>query len=172
MTGLTDVRDRTLTMLRAVGVEPDPKQMRTIEKYVRWVDEQIATAHIDGRVMDREVARGHEMTVTNDPIHGTEWTVACHEPVGAVCRLVCDDPGCETWPTVHRDERGPHHLVTTLADPPIRHDMVDAGYCNATEWLTNDDAGIEELGTSPEFEVGRFPIRITWDGDGYRWEHA
>ena len=62
MTGLTDVRDRTLTMLRALGIEPDRKQMRTVEKYVRWVDEQISTAHIDGRVMDREVARGHEMT--------------------------------------------------------------------------------------------------------------
>ena len=33
MTGLTDVRDRTLTMLRALGIEPDPKQMRTVEKY-------------------------------------------------------------------------------------------------------------------------------------------
>ena len=33
MTGLTDVRDRTLTMLRALGVEPDRKQMRTVEKY-------------------------------------------------------------------------------------------------------------------------------------------
>ena len=28
MTGLTDVRDSTLTMLRAVGIEPDPKQRR------------------------------------------------------------------------------------------------------------------------------------------------
>lgn len=29
MTGLTDIRDRTLVMLRALGVEPDGKQMRT-----------------------------------------------------------------------------------------------------------------------------------------------
>ena len=81
MTGLTDVRDRTLTMLRAVGIEPDRKQMRTVEKYVRWVDGQISTAHIDGRVMDREVARGHEMTVTHNPIHGTEYTVVTLELV-------------------------------------------------------------------------------------------
>ena len=33
MTGLTDVRDRTLTMLRDLGIEPDRKQMRTVEKY-------------------------------------------------------------------------------------------------------------------------------------------
>ena len=37
MTGLTDIRDRTLVMLRALGVEPDAKQMRTVEKYARWV---------------------------------------------------------------------------------------------------------------------------------------
>ena len=28
MTGLTDIRDRTLVMLRALGVEPDVRQMR------------------------------------------------------------------------------------------------------------------------------------------------
>ena len=32
MTCLTDVRDRTLTMLRALGIEPDRKQMRTDRK--------------------------------------------------------------------------------------------------------------------------------------------
>ena len=110
MTGLTDVRDRTLTMLRAVGVEPDRKQMRTVEKYVRWVDGQISTAHIDGRVMDREVARGHEMTVTHDPyMGGAEYTVTCHEREGADCRLVCEQ-GCDEWSTVRRDEHGPFHL--------------------------------------------------------------
>lgn len=73
MTGLTDVRDRTLTMLRALGIEPDRKQMRTVEKYVRWVDGQISTAR---------------------------------------------------------------------------------------------------TGVSPAFEVGRFPIRVSWTGDGYGWEKA
>ena len=66
MTGLTDVRDRTLTMLRALGVEPDVRQMRTVEKYARWVDQQVSEAHIDGRAMDREIAGGHEMVVTHD----------------------------------------------------------------------------------------------------------
>ena len=60
MTGLTDTRDRTLVMLRALGVEPDGKQMRIVEKYVRWVDEQISTAHIDGRAMDREIGRARD----------------------------------------------------------------------------------------------------------------
>ena len=61
MTGLTDIRDRTLVMLRALGVEPDVKQMRTVEKYVRWVDQQVSEAHIDGRAMDREIAGGHRL---------------------------------------------------------------------------------------------------------------
>ena len=173
MTGLTDVRDRTLTMLRAVGVEPDPKQMRTIEKYVRWVDGQISTAHIDGRVMDREVARGHEMTVTHGPrMGGAEYTVTCLEREGAGCRLVCEQ-GCDEWSTVRRDEHGPFHLVNDdPADEPVQHRMTDAGQCSVVDWLRNDDAGISDLGVSPAFEVGRFPIRPVWTGHSYGWEKA
>jgi hypothetical protein len=173
MTGLTDVRDRTLTMLRALGIEPDRKQMRTVEKYVRWVDGQIIAAHIDGRAMDRDIARGHEMTVTHDPyMGGTEYTVTCHEPSGADCRLVCAE-GCAEWSEVKRDSTGPHHLVNAdPTDEAVRHRMVDAGHCNAAEWLTNGDAGIADLGVSPAFEVGRFPIRPVWTGHSYVWEKA
>ena len=174
MTGLTDVRDRTLTMLRALGVEPDPKQMRTVEKYVRWVDGQISTAHIDGRVMDREVARGHEMTVTHDPrMGGAEYTVTCHEREGAGCRLVCEQ-GCDEWPTVRRDEHGPFHLVNDYpADEPVQHRMTDNGQCLVVDWLRNDDAGIADLGPGGYgFEIARFPVRVSWTGDGYRWEKA
>ena len=173
MTGLTDVRDRTLTMLRAVGIEPDPKQMRTIEKYVRWVDGQISTAHIDGRVMDREVARGHEMTVTHGPrMGGAEYTVTCLEREGAGCRLVCEQ-GCDEWSTVRRDEHGPFHLVNDdPADEPVRHRMTDNGECNAVDWLRNDDAGIADLGPGSGFEIARFPVRVSWTGYGYGWERA
>ena len=173
MTCLTDVRDRTLTMLRALGIEPDPKQMRTVEKYVRWVDEQISTAHIDGRVMDREVARGHEMTVTHDPrMGGAEYTATCHEREGAGCRLVCEQ-GCDEWSTVRRDEHGPFHLVNDdPADEPVRHRMTDNGECNAVDWLRNDDAGIADLGPGSGFEIARFPVRVSWAGYGYRWEKA
>ena len=173
MTGLTDVRDRILTMLRAVGVEPDPKQMRTVEKYVRWVDGQISTAHIDGRVMDREVARGHEMTVTHGPrMGGAEYTVTCLEREGAGCRLVCEQ-GCDEWSTVRRDEHGPFHLVNdNPADEPVRHRMTDNGQCNAVDWLRNDDAGIADLGPGSGFEIARFPVRVSWTGDGYGWEKA
>ena len=173
MTGLTDVRDRTLTMLRAVGVEPDPGQMRTVEKYVRWVDGQISTAHIDGRVMDREVARGHEMTVTHDPyMGGAEYTVTCLEREGAGCRLVCEQ-GCDEWSTIRRDEHGPFHLVNDdPSDEPVQHRMTDNGQCNAVDWLRNDDAGIADLGPGSGFEIARFPVRVSWAGDGYRWEKA
>ena len=173
MTGLTDVRDRTLTMLRALGIEPDPKQMRTVEKYVRWVDEQISTAHIDGRVMDREVARGHEMTVTHDPfMGGAEYTVTCLEREGADCRLVCEQ-GCDEWSTVRRDEHGPFHLVNDdPADEPVQHRMTDNGQCNAVDWLRNADAEIADPGVGSGFEIARFPVRVLWAGDGYRWEKA
>ena len=173
MTGLTDVRDRTLTMLRALGIEPDPKQMRTVEKYARWVDGQISTAHIDGRVMDREVARGHEMTVTHGPrMGGAEYTVTCLEREGAGCRLVCEQ-GCDEWSTVRRDEHGPFHLVNDdPADEPVQHRMTDAGQCSVVDWLRNDDAGIADLGPGSGFEIARFPVRVSWAGDGYGWEKA
>ena len=173
MTGLTDVRDRTLTMLRALGIEPDRKQMRTVEKYVRWVDGQISTAHIDGRVMDREVARGHELTVTHDPyMGGADYTATCHEREGADCRLVCEQ-GCDEWSTVRRDEHGPFHLVNDdPADEPVQHRMTDAGQCSVVDWLRNDDAGIADLGPGSGFEIARFPVRVSWAGDGYGWEKA
>lgn len=55
MTGLTDIRDRTLTMLRALDVDPDDREMRVVERYVRWVDAQITDACIKGRELDAEV---------------------------------------------------------------------------------------------------------------------
>ena len=103
MTGLTDIRDRTLVMLRAIGVEPDDRQMRTVERYVRWVDQQVSDAHIDGRRMDAEIVGGHEMVVTHEGLlGGPDYAVHCHEPEGANCRLVCAD-GCEDWGDVYRE---------------------------------------------------------------------
>ena len=171
MTGLTDVRDRTLTMLRALGIEPDPKQMRTVEKYVRWVDGQISTAHIDGRALEREVVGGHEIVVTHQRWPGdVEWVAHCHEREGAPCRLTCGE-GCEEWGGIKSDADGAFHAVETLGDP-IQHRMVDSGECQAVVWLNEDDAGLEELGaeTQPDFEIGRFRIKPVWTGEGFEWE--
>ena len=107
MTGLIDVRDRTLTMLRAVGVEPDQRKMRTVEKYVRWVDGQISTAHIDGRAMDREIAGGHEMVVTHD-CDVAIYAPVCHEPRGANCQLICAE-GCTYYSGIAHDGDGAFH---------------------------------------------------------------
>ena len=176
MTGLTDVRDRTLTMLRAVGVGPDRKQMRTVEKYVRWVDEQISAAHIDGRALERETAGGHEIVVEHDTLlGGSVYKVACHAPAGANCRLGCTVQDCEDRTRILRDDRGPHHLhVSDPDDAVTRHDMRDAGYCNAVEWLENDDAGINDLAADEQgsFEIGRFRIKPVWTGDGFQWRRA
>ena len=173
MTGLTDVRDRTLTMLRALGIEPDPKQMRTVEKYARWVDQQVSEAHIDGRAMDREIAGGHEMVVTHDGDVAV-YTPACHEPHGAVCRLVCGE-GCEDWPAVTRDGGEAFHGVYSHDGTLIeRHRMVDAGECQAVLWLEQDPSVTPDLaadGTEP-FEIGRFGIRPVWTGCGVEWRRV
>ena len=56
--------------------------------------------------------------------------------------------------------------------PPVTQASTDAGQCSVVDWLRNDDAGISDLGVSPAFEVGRFPIRPVWTGHSYVWEKA
>lgn len=171
--GLTDIRDRTLTMLRALGVEPDQRQMRAVEKYVRWVDQQVSDAHIDGRAMDREIAGGHEMIVTHD-CDGAVYTTACHESHGAGCRLICGD-GCEDWPDITHDSEGTSHGVYGYDGSLIgRHRMFDAGECQAVLWFEQDGATIPELAADKGslFEIGRFPIHLIWDGSGFEWQRV
>lgn len=166
MTSLIDIRDRTLNLLRALGVDPlDDGQARTVERFVRWVDQEVSAAHIDGRRMDADVLAGHEVVVSHEE-DGAEYRAGCHEAVGADCRLDCPE-GCESW-VIERDERGPHHFVNTLADP-IRHELVDGGECAFVAFM-EDETG--EYG-SGWFEVGRFRVRPVWDAAGYyRWERA
>lgn len=61
---------------------------------------------------------------------------------------------------------------TDPADEPVQHRVTDNGQCNAVDWLTNDDAGIAERGPGYGFELARFPVRVSWAGDGYGWEKA
>lgn len=173
MTGLTDIRDRTLVMLRALGVEPDGKQMRTVEKYVRWVDQQVSEAHIDGRAMDREIAGGHEMVVTHDRDVAV-YTAACLDSDGADCRLVCGE-GCEEWPDITRDSDGAFHVVYSDDGSLVeRHRMLDSGECQAVLWLEQDPGVTPELAEdgTDRFEIGRFPIRTVWTGGGVEWQRV
>lgn len=173
MTGLTDIRDRTLVMLRALGVEPDVRQMRTVEKYARWVDQQVSEAHIDGRAMDREIAGGHEMVVTHD-CGCAAYTAVCRERDGAVCRLVCAE-ACEDWPAVTRDGGDAFHGVYSHDGTLIeRHRMIDAGECQAVLWLQQDPGVTPELAEDGTdlFEIGRFPIRPVWTGGGVEWQRV
>lgn len=173
MTGLTDIRDRTLVMLRALGVEPDDRQMRTVEKYVRWVDGQVSDAHIDGRRMDAEIAGGHEIVVTHD-CDVAVYTAVCHEPHGAVCRLVCGE-GCEELPAITRDGGEAFHGVYSHDGTLIeRHRMIDTGECQAVLWLEQDPGVTPELAEDGTdlFEIGRFPIRPVWTGGGVEWQRV
>ena len=168
MTNLTDVRDGTLVMLRALGVEPDVRQMRTVEKYARWVDQQVSEAHIDGRAMDRAIVGGHEMVVTHDGDVAI-YTPVCREPHGANCRLICAE-GCTYYSGIAHDSEGPFHRVSGGR----RHRMLDAGECQAVLWLEQDPGTIPEQAADGTdlFEIGRFPIRPVWTGDGVEWQRV
>ena len=171
--GLTDIRDRTLTLVRALGVEPDDRQMRIVEKYARWVDQQVSDAHIDGRAMDREIAGGHEMIVAHDG-GGAIYTIVCHESHGADCRLVCGD-GCEDWTDITRDSEGAFHGVYGHDGSLIgRHRMLDVGECQAVLWFEQDPGVTPELAEDKTylFEIGRFPIRPVWAGGGVEWQRV
>lgn len=124
----------------------------------------------------RRPAGGHEIVVEHDTRRGGSiYTVACHEPPGADCRLVCTVPDCVDSTKILRDVHGPLHLHVSDPDEPAeavtRHDMRDAGHCNAIEWLENDDAGVNDLAVDDQgvFEIGRFPIKPVWTGDGVEW---
>ena len=133
----------------------------------------IVEAHIDGRAVDRAIAGGHEMVVTHDGDVAI-YTPVCHEPHGAVCRLVCGE-GCEDWPAVTRDGGEAFHGVYSHDGTLIeRHRMVDAGECQAVLWLEQDPGVTPELaedGTDP-FEIGRFPILPVWAGGGFEWQRV
>ena len=162
MTTLTDIRDRTLVMLRALGVEPDVKQMRIVEKCVRWVDQQVSEAHIDGRAMDRAITGGHEMVVTHD-YDVAIYTPVCHEPHGANCQLICAE-GCTYYSGIAHDGDGAFHSVSG----GWRHRMIDSGECQAVLWLGQDPRitpATAADGAEP-FGSGRFSHRPVWCGCG------
>jgi len=108
---------------------------------------------------------GHTMNVKLDR-DTVVLTPVCHEPEGAFCRLSCDS-GCEYWSEGHgtEDEEGSDSLS---------HQLIDFGYCNAIECLTNDDADMAEL-CADENEISLFdgmPITMKWNGHGYEWRKA
>lgn len=56
--------------------------------------------------------------------------------------------------------------------PPVTQASTDAGQCSVVDWLRNADAEIADPGVGSGFEIARFPVRVLWAGDGYRWEKA
>jgi hypothetical protein len=100
--------------------------------------------------MSDHATSGHTMTVTFDQDMVVLEPV-CHEPAGAVCRLVCPK-GCEEWTADHE------------------HELEQIDFCNAVDWLRQGD--IEEQCD----EKGRFalrdgmPIEVAYeDWRGYVW---
>lgn len=113
---------------------------------------------------------GHEMVMARSRF-GIDYTLVCHEPVGAACRLTCSQ-GCEEWSDVAAD--GSYHDIEendveedggTVTN---RHDMEDGGECLAVASIEGSDIG--EVTIQEEFELARFPVRVEWDGDGYNWQ--
>lgn len=89
---------------------------------------------------------GHEMIVTHkDGI--VVYRPVCHEPRGADCRLVCRE-GCVEEHDVTHDDDGAFHI-----SDGERHEMIDAGECQAVLWLEEDFA------LTPELDAGGIYLR-------------
>lgn len=101
---------------------------------------------------EAELTNPHHLDVTLDGCGNITAKLSCTAPVGAPCRLWCDE-GCES--------AGQDHAEV--------HELRDQGYCCRTVGWFDDspleryDGGIEPLRSGP--------VILTWDGDTYNWSY-
>jgi hypothetical protein len=102
---------------------------------------------------DVKPSSGHTMRVTLD-YDIVRLIPVCHEPEGAVCRVMCaaKDP-CESF-----------------GYPDHEHGLKSVDYCNAVEYLTSEDSVEERCSNKGETALhDGMSIEVEWDGDGYTW---
>jgi hypothetical protein len=99
----------------------------------------------------------HSLELTIGTDGDVDFRIKCAAPVGAACRLWCEN-GCEQHPVY--DEDGEE-----IIEP-----LFDHGWCIATEGYFDDTSLIPELYSGDYQVIARLPIRVWWDGDGARWE--
>lgn len=80
-------------------------------------------------------------------------TVSCSAPEGAPCRLHCGI--CEDYWT----------------DDHNSHEMVDQGYCLATEGWFDDQMLVLEMYDGEPQPIHSGAISIAFDGDGMTWSY-
>jgi hypothetical protein len=113
----------------------------------------------------------HTATLT---INRDQFTVEfkCHAGPDDECRQA-PDPGCdcERFSIEKRDGVWVHSSAWYVSeDQPIWHKMHSVKYCNLIEWVTNDDAGPEELYCGVEsITLNDTPVEFIWEGDYYEW---
>ena len=87
--------------------------------------------------------------------HREDWItgrLVCEAEPGAPCRVYCS-AGCETI--------------------PCGHDLIDAGACNAVEWINEDGAQYAYDGENGVL-CRNAPVRVWWDAtfETWFWEYA
>lgn len=96
---------------------------------------------------------GHILSVKFSPnAANVDLSIVCLEQAGAPCRLICP-AGCDQWDTEHE------------------HELTDATYCNAVDWI--DNCGTDEcchMDDRTEFSLhDGMPVEVFWVGGGYGW---
>lgn len=101
---------------------------------------------------EAKTVRPHRIDITLDASGNVTAKLSCSAPVGAPCRLWCDQ-GCES--------AGKDHAEV--------HELTDQGHCCRTEgWF--DDSPFE-LYDGDEAPLRSGPVILTWDGDTYNWSY-
>lgn len=97
---------------------------------------------------------GHELVYSHDRDQ-TKIKLICHETTGADCWTEVLEPDWDAGPTLGRAQRRDH------------------GSCLVVEHFDLDNITPElEQHPGTNFEIGRFPVSVHWDGDEWVWERV
>lgn len=130
---------------------------------IGWSDQRIAE-HTSGTLSSITAARerlglppaedrarrGHSMRVILDQ-DTVRLIPECHEPDGAICRVVYG-AGCKTY-----------------SYPEHEHEFKLLPYGNAVEFLSNSDVECCCDWSGDVLLCDGMSIEVTWDGDQYEW---
>ena len=108
----------------------------------------------------------HSIKTTIDA-YGIHWGFECSAPVGARCRLICEQ-GCESW-SFGTEKLSPEESYHG------GHTYADDGNCKLVEFIELDEAEIYEKAGFVEDDASWVihpgPVKLLWNGDFVEWSY-
>lgn len=74
MTTKTDIRERVLAFAAAVDAVSGPRLDRAVERFVTWIDDAVAAAHVDGQALAADAApEGDGLSAAHEAATAGDW---------------------------------------------------------------------------------------------------